>query len=356
VSRWKFWVFALLPVSGLIIAAEFVCRELGPPPADTLSVYPERFVAGQFMLDIELGWSLRPGNFVTHAAFPKDSLPISPEGLRDDPLRYPRPEDEPRILCLGDSSVMGAGVSRADTFSSLLQDRFPGSDFINAGVPGYSSYQILIMMDRLRVVGADGVIAYLMNSDLMPGERNTDDAYFHRVAVGPTRILKRSALWWWLHHLSDRWANQNLEAAVTNRVGLARFQENVRTMIALAHQGDMELVLVVPPTRATLPDRELDKMQITSDSRAEAAESWLQGSNAWGRPAYYIALSLEAYRAGVVLVDGPRYFKEAIDQNPALEDTLFLDSLHPSSAGHRLLADALTPPAAAIIEGSQRAP
>ena len=72
--------------------------------------------------------------------------PSSPEvgalGLRD---RDPRPPGEGlRVLVLGDSVVHGGPVAMADRFTDRLEaglaDTHPGLQVINAGVPGYSTY------------------------------------------------------------------------------------------------------------------------------------------------------------------------------------------------------------------------
>jgi len=54
----------------------------------------------------------------------------------------PKPPGVTRILCLGDSCTYGTGVTRADAFPALLDQLLgPSVDVVNAGVPGYTSYQ-----------------------------------------------------------------------------------------------------------------------------------------------------------------------------------------------------------------------
>jgi lysophospholipase L1-like esterase len=57
------------------------------------------------------------------------------------------PKDgRPRVVCLGDSCTYGLGVPVDDSWPSLLA-RDPALDVVNAGVPGYSSYQGAVFAD-----------------------------------------------------------------------------------------------------------------------------------------------------------------------------------------------------------------
>jgi lysophospholipase L1-like esterase len=70
-----------------------------------------------------------------------------PHGLRGAGVRKEKPTGTLRVLCLGDSCTFGTGVGTDDTFPERLQDRLrearPGENWevLNAGVPGFSSYQ-----------------------------------------------------------------------------------------------------------------------------------------------------------------------------------------------------------------------
>lgn len=60
-------------------------------------------------------------------------------GLRDTNFPLQKPEDERRILVLGNSTTFGSGVTMEDTYPKRLQDRLKGAWFvINAGGQGAS--------------------------------------------------------------------------------------------------------------------------------------------------------------------------------------------------------------------------
>ena len=70
---------------------------------------------------------------------------INAEGFRDDEIAPSKPPGALRILCLGDSSTFGYGVTPDETYPAWLERslarRFPGRrvEVINAGVPGWES-------------------------------------------------------------------------------------------------------------------------------------------------------------------------------------------------------------------------
>ena len=83
---------------------------------------------------------------------------INTRGLRDREFPLLKPANTFRILALGDSYTYGAGVSIEETYvkqleatlNETLNDRGFRYEVLNAGVPGYNTYQELI---HLREVG-----------------------------------------------------------------------------------------------------------------------------------------------------------------------------------------------------------
>lgn len=69
---------------------------------------------------------------------------ISSQGLRNRELPFLKPSGAGRILVLGDSVTYGPGVAAERTFSAqleaLLRETGANADVVNAGVPGYSTY------------------------------------------------------------------------------------------------------------------------------------------------------------------------------------------------------------------------
>lgn len=89
-----------------------------------------------FMKDKELFWRLDPGGKVHNSL-----------GFRDVEFDVKKPKGTFRIICMGDSVTYGMPVKKEETYpkmlAKILRSRYPDKEIesINAGVPGYSSYQ-----------------------------------------------------------------------------------------------------------------------------------------------------------------------------------------------------------------------
>src|SRR5262245_24214818 len=156
-------IYALLPVIILAGAAEIGARLfLGPPPPEEGSRGDE---FRQFLLnfampreeadlvmrgDPDLFWRLQP-NTPDLQIHHKSNLWIGTAtnslGLRDDEVAVPKPAGATRVLTLGDSCTYGSGVVRRDNFPEQLQ-RELGVDVVDAGVPGYTSFQAVSWLER----------------------------------------------------------------------------------------------------------------------------------------------------------------------------------------------------------------
>lgn len=127
----------------LFIIIEVTIRTFAPQP----KYYAPQ---GLFMADKLLGYKLTP-NFDESYTTPENTvgMKINSKGLRDYEYGEKRGI---RILCLGDSFVMGVGVELEDTFLALLERdlnlRENGKYFevINAGVQGYGTDQELTFL------------------------------------------------------------------------------------------------------------------------------------------------------------------------------------------------------------------
>jgi hypothetical protein len=104
-----------------------------------------------FQPDPESGYTLRPG-FRGREIAPGDEFDVEAavdtRGLRDHPHAAPPVPAVPAVLALGDSMTFGEGVPADRSFSAVVE-RETGVRVYNAGVPGYSSRQMLVRLKRL---------------------------------------------------------------------------------------------------------------------------------------------------------------------------------------------------------------
>src|SRR5262249_41455967 len=83
-------------------------------------------------------------------------------GLRD--IEHERGR-KPSIMFLGDSFVWGFDVEAKDRFTELLRQKMPGTDIINAGVPGYGTDQEYLLLRRIWDKLEPGVVVLMFCSD-----------------------------------------------------------------------------------------------------------------------------------------------------------------------------------------------
>lgn len=116
----------------LLLSLEGIARILKTIHDDTLVDERDWYVYSS-----EVGWKPRPNAF---------DMPFESRRYFDgfgyfveDTKELWDHSGRPRVIGVGDSTMYGYGVATKDTYLERLQERFPGVDFINLGVPGYSS-------------------------------------------------------------------------------------------------------------------------------------------------------------------------------------------------------------------------
>lgn len=226
-------------------------------------------------------WKLKPGitiddsNNVFWQGTVSNSL-----GFRSPEFSLQRSPDTLRVVCFGDSSTFGIGSTMQDTWPSQLKSIIEDDyrfmevgdvEVINAGVPGYTSYQGLQHMrqeiDRLK---PDLVMASYANNDFWHWDQTTDEDHAKalgksdglsllisnsRLVQGMAMALQKLNAGRSQADVSTASPNQHWAAAATmnyvspvdewtRRVPLDSFKSNVSQMADLCDQRDVPLVLV----------------------------------------------------------------------------------------------------------------
>jgi len=139
-------LLALVVTLVSLAIAEGVLRLVGfepaPPPLD-----PREHAADWGQPDPVLGWTNHPGT--GHSNEPGHvAMTFGPGGERAS-----APAGEPprthSVLLMGCSYTTGLGVADDETFAWRLNERYPDVRFENHGVPGYGTYQSLLLLERL---------------------------------------------------------------------------------------------------------------------------------------------------------------------------------------------------------------
>lgn len=258
-------------------------------------------------------------------------------------LRGDEPAEGVRLLTLGDSSIYGHGVAPEEVFSA----RVPGVVSIIGGVPGYSTFQSIKLLERVGPrLHPDIVLIGNLWSDAYRAAIS-DRAWSAELAAtyGPWRpittpleaLSRRSALARRLRKavhdgfFPDRarasevgWSHLvaaapgtpvrppvkgGAAALPTSRVPIDEYEANLRTLAASARAlGAVPAYLVLPHPMDPLPPQEEN---------------------------YRAVMRRVASEEGTIAVDAAAWFRA----HPA--DGRFSDDIHPSAKGHADIATAV---------------
>jgi len=115
-------------------------------------------------------------------AKPRVLVSLNSEGFRGDEFREIKPGGTYRVVTLGDSWTFGYSVDQHKTYPKLLEaelnklDRNKRYEVVSLSLPGYASYQGVLLMKRALELNPDLiVIGYAMNEPLMAGYVPTPD-------------------------------------------------------------------------------------------------------------------------------------------------------------------------------------
>jgi len=136
-------------------AAELILRVAGTPPSDGDGSAPVDTRWLKLEKSAELGWIFPPDTTGTY----KSSGRHTPLATNAWGLRGPEVSADTltrRVLVLGDSYTFGWGMDDTAGFvrrlETSLREKYPGTpvECINGGIPGYSIYQQIRMLDYVR--------------------------------------------------------------------------------------------------------------------------------------------------------------------------------------------------------------
>lgn len=267
-------------------------------------------------------WELQPGTHRERGV----TVHVNSRGMRDQERG---PKRRPRALILGDSSVYGFGVEDGEVFSARLEQQMD-ADFINAAVPGYSSLQSLNLL-KMRGMALEPDILILAT---LWSDNNYDSfqdaellASWSGWSVRPEAkirdFLGKSMLFRWLdwglrvapsgrHARKVGWTVGGEDPKVGGR--RVPLPDYLAALDAMASTVEGRVLFLVLPNREDLEPRSNPAWRVYREAMRALAMAW-----------------------GAPVLEGPALFAAA----GRVPEALFLDEMHPTAAGHALLAQAV---------------
>jgi lysophospholipase L1-like esterase len=352
-----------------------------------------------FMKDWRRHWKLRPE---VDTNFLGVKVQTDRHGFRgESPVPGRR-----TVLCLGDSTAFGWRVGPADPFPAKLLTRLNDGvptggawNVINAGVPGYSSFQVRLLAEELVPRWKPEVIVLCVgNNEAWPVERSdrrVDDDRTVTGRVAATLSASRFLLWA-SEKIRDEEPRPFIAPALSTavpRVSGEEYRENLRAIAQIARESKAKLVLLSPPVNLYWPPMRFKEFtgweqwqtfyqEIEALTKAGGGQKAIEAVNeaVEGNPESFFALWIK----GVVLTDygdvegGREVLEQAIEVHAFPENCkrsyrnvvasvateeklplidvnalfrqhagkqtpqkLYIDWCHPTPEGHGLVADAL---------------
>jgi len=320
-TRGRSLVLASIIVSGLLLAAESLLRLVGVAPAPRPALVIRSVdvdIEFPFMRpDSELFWAPRAG---FRGEFQGRPVTINAAGLRGPEIVMPKPPGHRHVACFGDSITFGYGVGDEETYSSILGRLMGGGvDVLNAGVTGYTSYQVLRLLRRVGPAVQPDVATFCVgwnDASLRPVD---DRTYARRIgaAMALERVARHVYLYRALQGLYRRWAVRQGEREwegppLVQRDPPDQYRENLRAIVSECRTRGVRPVFLALPRRRR-----------PGEAPFESAHARV--------------LAETAQELDVILIELGDLGLGSTGPN----DAYFIDTLHFSPAGHRYLAERL---------------
>ncbi len=262
-------------------------------------------------------------------------------GLRSEEPVLPKPADTVRVVAVGDSCTFGSGAPQAGTYPAQLEARLSSArpsrfEVLNAGVPGFTSFQALRFLE-IEGFGLepDAVVFASGVNDAAPAtagskrrfgsqllsDREYAEALRRNRRLGVTRLLWRAGL-----GLGGGSSAADRPGGVKRRVSPDEYETNLDAFVAQSRQHGALPVIVIWPLRSqideTEPPTEVDRVVALYQEAARGV----------------------ARRTGSPLVD----LTETLRGRPAL----YIDSVHLDPEGYGLVAERVADAILARLPGT----
>jgi len=233
-----------------------------PTPAEEAELAGKLF---GLISDRDIFWKLKPSFKLTTASlvekngvpvYAKEDFRTNSYGFRSPSLSALKKKGVFRIVCLGDSGTFGSGVPQNATFpmqlETMLNKSFPFKKFevVNSGVPGYSSFQGLLLFRKVIVNLAPDLVIISFGANDQTKVSISDRELYNKRHSFPGNLywgLKKSDLLSLLFYSMSFYGKDKQSSIVKKtkqRVSSDEFRENMGNIIELAHNNSMDVIVL----------------------------------------------------------------------------------------------------------------
>jgi len=152
------------------VVAEWALRYQRQSIEQTIN-FSEQMEPGMILYDAQLGWKLKPFWSGKHHHYDYDvTYNINGNGFRESEA----PSECVKYAVVGDSFSFGLGVNDDETFTTLLNKKNnQGNYFYNYSVPGYSTDQQLLLVNKLKdEISKEVILVVYLGNDIFDNMRN----------------------------------------------------------------------------------------------------------------------------------------------------------------------------------------
>lgn len=283
--------------------------------------YPE-----VFLRDKKLFWKLKPDQTVTSKFFQGRTYRINSSGLCGKEIGSKK--SKPRIIALGNSCTFGWGIDNSLIYTSILRQLLQQKyEVINAGIPGYSSYQGKVFFEtELLELKPDYVLVLFGWNDHWAAASNIadkDQQLPPKFVINLQNKLSNLHLYRALKKILLRTIEKDIDSLFDRkspvyRVALSDFEYNLKTICRTAWNNHAVPILITAPIPSL---KNYYPLGIRS------------GLHRY-HELYNQIVRLVAEQNSIILIDAALEF----DKYKDLYDNADMDPIHFNTKGHKILA------------------
>ncbi len=269
------------------------------------------------------GFALKPG-------YKNSMYTIDKNGFRQDSSSVDA-NTSFTLLALGESTTFGWMVHDNETYPYFLEKAMQqtklGLSVVNGGVPSYSSAQVLAYLNEIlekHIIKPDLILINIFWNDIWYStvENWHKDLLIYQSPPAWVTFLNQHSTFF--NVMLSRFSNSsNKKIDIFNPKALEYYKENIQKMITRCKEEHIPLILIEPPFDADhMPEEGLNEFHIRYTK------------------AFFIQTAKQYLKAlhEVADINHIPVFSQQLGIQNLHQKRLFLDALHPTAVGNKLMA------------------